>query len=256
MEQQYISKGIYQHSQIGDFVSVKNYIFIRKDEKKHLLLRFSNDFNYVVNAMTYFIVQMDGSGKVIARTKITHNALEFYPGTMYVTEEPICVDEYCSDFKIVFTEVISEFYRYEVHPDMITVHYIKIPEPILDLSDLTRSERRKRRDSFVYKYRVGQKKFQERGVAAFVAMIVMLIMLGLEILNMVGLYISAKKPLLFGDLPYVGDLVQDINSVCSSVSKYLSFLAEKEYVLILSFATALIFLVSAAFCIRARRSPK
>ena len=33
MEHKHISKGIYQHSQIGNFISVKNYIFIRKNEK-------------------------------------------------------------------------------------------------------------------------------------------------------------------------------------------------------------------------------
>lgn len=254
MEHQYISKGIYQYSQIGNFVSVKNYIFIRKDEKKQLLLRFSNDFDYVVNSMTYVVVQIDAAGKVIARKKITHKDMELYPGGMYVTEQPIDVDEYCSDFKIEFSEVISESYRYEVHSDMIAVHYIKTVEPLLDLSEMKRKEKRKRKDVSVRRYHVKRKKFQERGVAAFVAAILTIVMLGLNILNMVGIYISARKPHFFGDLPYVGDLLLYINKNASYISQYLNFLAYKETVLVLLAAVALLFAIALMIHSRIRKS--
>lgn len=233
MEHQYISKGVYQHPQIGNFVSVKNYIFIRKDEKKHLLLRFSNDFDYAVNSMTYMLVQTDAVGKVLARTKITHKNLTFRSGSMFVPEEPICVDEYCSDFKIVFTEVISGFYRYEVHPDMITVHYIKIPEPIVDISEFEKKEQRKFRDISVEEYCVNQKKFQERGSAAFVASILTIVMLGLNILNLYWIYISSRKPGFMGNLPYIGDLFLYVNKVFSTVSQHLNFLSEGTGCLVL-----------------------
>ena len=255
MEHQIISKGIYNHSQIDNFVSVKNYIFIRKDEKKHLLLRFSNDFNYVVNAMTYFVIQRDSSGRVLDHLKITHEKLEFQPNTMYVTEQPICVNEDCSDFKIVFLEVISDFYRYEVHSDMIAVHYIKTPEPIVDVENLNKKEQRKRLDVSVSKYRVKQKKFQERGVAAFVSVLVTVVMLGLNVLNMFAGYIEARNPsVIYGFMPKMEPLIRGMNTLFSSVSKYLDFLTNKVTVIIILLLVALIFAFAVRRCLRARKS--
>ena len=180
--------------------------------------------------------------------------MELYPGGMYVTEQPIDVDEYCSDFKIEFSEVISESYRYEVHSDMIAVHYIKTAEPLLDLSEMKRKEKRKRKDVSVRRYHVKRKKFQERGVAAFIAAILTIVMLGLNILNMVGIYISARKPHFFGDLPYVGDLLLYINKNASYISRYLNFLAYKETVLVLLAAVALLFAIALVIHSRIRKS--
>ncbi|MBQ3490858.1 MAG: hypothetical protein IJA86_09740 [Clostridia bacterium] len=233
MERKQISKGIYQHGQIGNFVSVKNYIFIRKDGKKHLMLRFTNECDYLVNFMTYVIVQMDGTGKVIARTKVTHENLNFRPGAMYVTENPIRVDEYCSDFKIVFSEVVSGFYRYEVHTDMITVHYIKVPEPIVDLSEYRKKVQRKYKETPVGEYCVEQKKFQERGVAAFVTAVITAVLLALNILNMYLMYMTARNPSFLSDLPYLGNWPQYINKLISSFSVYLNFLTEGGFPILL-----------------------
>ncbi len=241
MEHKHISKGIYQHSQIGNFVSVKNYIFIRKNEKKHLMLRFSNDFDYVVDSMTYFVVQMDNFGKVLARTKITNNNLAFQPGALYVTEQPICVDEYCSDFKIVFAEVISGLYRYEVHSDTIAVHYIKNPEPIVDLSELSKKEMRKYKDNFISTYSVDRKEYQERGVAAFVGAIIAFAVLALNILNMFFVYTVSQNPDFIRDFPYFGDFFEKMYEAFSSVSKSLNFLSSSEAVLLFVLAFFVLF---------------
>lgn len=250
MEHKQISKGIYQHSQIGNFISVKNYIFIRKDGKKHLMLRFSNDFGYAVSSITYVIVQTDSAGKTIARTKITHGGLDFQPGSTYAAEDPICVDEYCSDFRIEFSEVVSGFYRYEVRSDMITVHYIKVPEPITGFSELGRREQRKYRDEVVSDYRMGQKKYQERGVAAFVAVIISIVMLGLNVLNMYLIYFASEKPDFPENLPFVGGILEALNTVCSKVSSVLNFLTYTEGFLILFFSL-IAFAVIALLIIRA-----
>lgn len=236
MENKHISKGIYQHSQIGNFVSVKNYIFIRNNEKKQLMLRFSNDFDYVVDAMTYFVIQIDNFGKVLARTKITNKDLAFHPGTMYVTEQPICVDEYCSDFKIEFVEVVSGSYRYEVHSDMIAVHYLKAPEPIVDLSEMTKKEKRKCRDRSVDMYSVDQKDYQERGVAAFVISIVTIAVLLLNALYMLLVYIVSQDPAFIVDFPRFGEILDKIYVAFSSVSAKLNFLAYGETVILFAMA--------------------
>lgn len=230
MEHKHISKGIYQYSQIGNFISVKNYIFIRKDEKKHLMLRFSNDFDYVVNSMTYFVIQMDNFGKVLARTKITNNDLAFQPGSMYVTECPICVDEYCSDFKIVFAEAVSGLYRYEVHSDMIAVHYIKNPEPIVDLSDLSKREKRKCKDNSIDVYDVEQNRYQERGVAAFISVIIAIAVLSLNVLNMFFIHTVSQNSDFIINFPYFGDFLDQMYEAFSTISQKLNFLSDVETV--------------------------
>ena len=130
-QQQYISKGLYEHPQISDLVSVKEYIFVRHNEKKCLALRFSNELDYVVNSMTFSVVQMDASGKVLETSKIKYNGLNFLPGTTYVDLTLIVVDEYCADFRIVFTEIMSDRYKYTVRNGGFTVDYLKADEKII-----------------------------------------------------------------------------------------------------------------------------
>lgn len=130
-QQQYISKGLYEHPQISDLVSVKEYIFVRHNEKKCLALRFSNELDYVVNSMAFSVVQMDASGKVLETSKIKYNGLNFLPGTTYVDLTMIVVDEYCADFRIVFTEIMSDRYKYTVRNGGFTVDYLKADEKII-----------------------------------------------------------------------------------------------------------------------------
>ena len=257
MEHKHISKGIYQHSQIGNFISVKNYIFIRKEEKKLLMLRFSNDFDYVVDSMTYFVLQLDHAGKILARTKITNGDLEFRPGSMYVTEQPICVDEYCSDFKVVFSEVTSGSYRYEVHSDMIAVHYIKAPEPIIDLSGLSKGEARRREDDSVEEYYAEQKTYQERGVAAFIGAIVTVLLLGANILGMFLGYFFSRNPEKIGEFRYFGPLLEKSYDTLTAVSLKLNALSDAETVILMIAAFFCLFFASLAVsCVEKRKALK
>ena len=124
-QRQYISKGVYEYPQISDFVSVKEYIFIRHNDKKCLALRFFNELGYVVNTLEFSVVQMDASGKILETSKIKCKGLNFRPGTTYVDSSTLVVNEYCADFRVVFTEVVSERYKYTVRNGRVTVDYIK-----------------------------------------------------------------------------------------------------------------------------------
>ena len=123
-QRQYISKGFYERSQISDLVSVKEYIVVRHNEKKCLMLRFFN-------------VQMDAAGKILETTKVKYTDLNFMPSTTYVDPTMIAVNEYCSDFRIVFTEIMSGRYKYTVRHGKVTVDYIKAEEPIIKSGKMT-----------------------------------------------------------------------------------------------------------------------
>ena len=120
---QHIAKGFYQYSQLNGFISVKNYIFTRINNKKCLLVRFSNDMGYAVNSMSFTVVQFNGAGKVIAKKKITYDGINFGAGTTYVAQNGIAVAEECRDFKIYFNCVRSGKYKYVVKNGEIIVLY-------------------------------------------------------------------------------------------------------------------------------------
>ena len=121
--QQYISKGDYAHSQIEQFVSVKNYMFVRNDDGKYLLLRFTNLADFIVNSMEFTILQLDSTGAVLETTKLHYDNLLFAPSRTYTPRQGIPVNEFCTDFKLQFSRVTSGDYVYRVQGKEITVLY-------------------------------------------------------------------------------------------------------------------------------------
>ena len=121
--QQIISKGYYAHWQIDGFVSVKNYIFSYRDDRKYLLIRFSNLSDFVVHSMEFTLSLLDRSGTVLEERKILLKDLTFAPGHTYSPTQAFEVDEFCADFKVEFSRVISGKYIYRVDGQNITVLY-------------------------------------------------------------------------------------------------------------------------------------
>ena len=121
--QQIISKGYYAHAQIDGFVSVKNYIFSYMDDRKYLLIRFTNLSDFVVHSMEFTLSLLDRSGAVLEERKILLKDLTFVPGHTYSPTQAFEVDEFCTDFKVEFSRVTSGKYIYRVDGQNITVLY-------------------------------------------------------------------------------------------------------------------------------------
>ena len=109
-----ISKGYYKHSGIEGFVSVKQYMFIRKKGKKCLIQRFSNDSDFVVNALEYIVTELDAEGNVIKTDRIRSSGFTAAPGTVFAPPSGVVVSEECVDFKIRFISCVSGKYKYLV----------------------------------------------------------------------------------------------------------------------------------------------
>ncbi|MBQ8350607.1 MAG: hypothetical protein IJY20_01000 [Clostridia bacterium] len=120
---QCLAKGFYRYAQNSEFVSVKQYMFVRARGKKCLLLRFSNDMGYDVTLLRFTLVQLNADGDVIQRTPLCYNSLHVNAGTAFATQRAIVVDEACTDFKIIFHEVGSGCYRYVVKDGNVMVYY-------------------------------------------------------------------------------------------------------------------------------------
>ena len=123
-DNQLISKGEYKHYQIDNFISVKQYMFLRSNGKKCLTLRYKNDLGYKVNGFKFLLIQIDVNGNVIAKKKIKINNIGFYKGATYTCNKGIIVDEKCVDFKVQMLCVYSDRYRYKLKNDKVAVYYV------------------------------------------------------------------------------------------------------------------------------------
>ena len=118
--------------------------------------------------------------------------MDFRPGAEYINTELIEVDEYCTEFKVLFSEVLSGRYRYRVREKMVAVYYDKDPEPIVEIP-AKRREKKKLMDEEIEDYYVDRKKFLETGVASFVATMIVFLLLGLNALNLYRSYTQARE---------------------------------------------------------------
>lgn len=118
-----ISKGLYHYTQVDRLVSVKDYLFLRKNGSKYLLLRFSNDMDFPVDTMDFSITQLDNTGNALKTDTLSYGNLCFEPGTSYAPNEGIAVLEQCTDFRLEFSRVCSGAYVYHVQGRQVRLSY-------------------------------------------------------------------------------------------------------------------------------------
>ncbi len=109
MEQQIdiLSKGVYRHAYIKNFLYVKYYMFVRKNNKKYLSIKFENGSDATFDSVAFTVVALDSSGEVVERIPITYGNVSIAPGRSFTNNKMIRVKPECSDFKIVFDRVYS-----------------------------------------------------------------------------------------------------------------------------------------------------
>ena len=122
-KQQIISKGPYTHSQISNFLTVKQYIFLRKNGEKCLLLKFLNETDFFMNSVKFKLVQLNSEGKVICRQNVLLDGFNLGPGAEYMPSSRIVVNDKCADFKIVIDYVDSGYYRYRLRRGKVVSFY-------------------------------------------------------------------------------------------------------------------------------------
>ena len=93
---QIISKGIYNLPQTVGYVAVKQFIFTRIMDKKHLMLRFSNDLSVAINEIDFTVVQIDAEGNSVGTIKVKHKC-KVNSGESFAPDKAFAVDEKCVD---------------------------------------------------------------------------------------------------------------------------------------------------------------
>ena len=109
-----IAKGKYRYPQKAGLVTVNNYIIVKENGKKYLLLRFFNERNEVIDRLAIKLVQYDSAGKVISSAHKTIDDIGGVGGSQFVPECKIELEDDCADFR---ANIISaEYGRYSYSP--------------------------------------------------------------------------------------------------------------------------------------------
>ena len=178
--EQIISKGVYSFSQVKDFISVSNYIFMHCGDKIALAIRFSNDTEHVFDSVTFDVIQLDALGKVIGKIRVEYSKMNFKPGTTYVSSTGIAVDGTCVDFKIQFCEAYSSYYRYVVKNRRVVVYY-----------DRKKAESLKPREwqpAAAPDFTVKKKEYNKSKLSLLAVILTLLIVAGFNIYYLYSLY--------------------------------------------------------------------
>ena len=182
-DSQIISKGLYVYSQIDDFIAVKDYIFSRSQGKKCLFLRFINYADYVVNSMSFTLIQLSSSGEELGHIDINCSKLDIRPGQSYACNNGIVVNEYCSDFKVIFSSVHSENYIYTVCNGRVAVS-VDLPQQTLISGDPAKKPIHKA-------FSVKRRSFAKPRLSVFLATVMLILMLALNVAYVLYTYIDA-----------------------------------------------------------------
>lgn len=124
-EDKLISKSEYTHSQLGSFISAKQYMVYRYQDHKCLLVRFANESEYAFDSFEFNLVQLDTKGTIIKETAVKCEQISFAAGSMYAMDKGIVIEDKCVDCRIYITCARSGRYLYRVSQNRrISVHYL------------------------------------------------------------------------------------------------------------------------------------
>ncbi|MBP3369706.1 MAG: hypothetical protein J6L85_03035 [Clostridia bacterium] len=120
-----LSKGIYRHAQIKNFLNVKQYIFSRKGNKKYLALRFENGADVVFDSMSFTVTTLDSNGSVLEKIPVVCKKIKIRPGEIFAYDKLIRVKSDCTDFTVTFNEVYSGLVVYTEYAGHPVARYAK-----------------------------------------------------------------------------------------------------------------------------------
>ena len=181
---QYIAKGFYTHSQIDQFICVKDYFFTQKGDQKYLLLRFANSSDFTANSMAFTLIQLDCNGAVLEKTPIEYYGLNFISGSTHVPQEGIPINEFCTDFKVQFSLVTSGHYAYQVNGSQVTVRYTPTNTAGGPAVERTRT---------IFSLNIHPLKHGKQGLSILCGICVLLLLMGICIYRMYDNYRDATE---------------------------------------------------------------
>lgn len=118
-----ISKGTYPRSETDDFISIVQYLFVRQDGRKFLLLKFSNDSSETATGIKLSIRQTGATGAdlgtIVEEAEVKRGA----PHAQFVLPEKIALDDDCVGFSVEILSVDFGAYTYSLKGERVIVSY-------------------------------------------------------------------------------------------------------------------------------------
>lgn len=107
-----IDRGFYRHAQNAGGVTLKQYIVTKKDGKKLLHLRFFNESDLAVTEMHLKLSQYSKTGKLLSSKTHQLKKLKILPGSTFVTNVAMVLDDACIDFFVDVVGLYSNGFKY------------------------------------------------------------------------------------------------------------------------------------------------
>ena len=108
-----VSKGLYRgEGEKNSLLDVNEYVFVRENGKKYLLLRFTNKSDFHITAMTFRLIQKNSDGREIGERKVSLTNLRCVAWETFSPEKGLLVDDKCADIDIKMISVVSGNYEY------------------------------------------------------------------------------------------------------------------------------------------------
>ena len=160
-----IAKGSYSQFRFNQFISVRQYLLIREEGKKYLLLKLSNDASETVTGLKLVIEHIDVRGACIEKSRIEWTDVNGEPGERFIAKDKIPLRENCMEVKIHLVGATFGEYTYAVKSNELVVTYDKKqPQDTQDYSSRTRGEK-----SVAY-----ERRFKLPKVLAILSMLVLI----------------------------------------------------------------------------------
>lgn len=119
----YIEKGYYNHPQVSGYVSAKQFMLVRRNSKRCLLLRFENESALEFKSMEFMLIQRGANGEIIDKSKVKYNGIRIRPESIFAPQSGIVVSDDCVDFEIRMISLLSGPYKYTFRKGRAVCHY-------------------------------------------------------------------------------------------------------------------------------------
>jgi len=171
MDYQIISKGYYSYPQSNEQISCKQFMFALKDDKKCLLLRFTNNEESTLSGLEFMVQELDSRGNKVGEQLVKAQKAYCPSGDSFSVSEDIFVHDSCTDFKVSIVAADFGDYKYSYKKDNVSVSYA--PNREVELNDDIKKQ------MGIQKKSITTKNFKLGGFLLIITVVVILAALGI-----------------------------------------------------------------------------
>ncbi|MCQ2409014.1 MAG: leucine-rich repeat domain-containing protein [Clostridia bacterium] len=205
MDYQIISKGFYSYPQSNEQVTLKQFIFAYKNDKKCLLLRFDNNEETTISGIQFLVLEMDKRGNKIGEQLVKSHDIHCAGGESFSVSEDIFIHDDCTDFKVQIVAADFGDYKYSYKKNNTAVSYD--PPKQIELDDSIK------KTMGLQKKSVAPKNYKLGGLLLIVTVVVILAAFGFTWLQL-GAFVESAAVFTLDNIEYeFSDTADDMSEI-------------------------------------------